>query len=299
MKRIVLLLTLALSGMMVQAQFWVTSVLPSPDPAQECVPVSLAIEGQKPGTNYNVSTATASVSGSVVSVTLILNSSGIGLPVITPFSGVIPVGSLGAGTYSVEVSYQADGNIEFSAWPLDVLSCGGGCSQAPDGNSSSPNPDGSVSVSWNPDPAYQACRVRGRVLGSSSWSIAPAVTGSPPSAFTVPAARLVPGQTYEWQVQCACSLSPLVISPWSVSDTFTAPLLRTKAEPELLLMPNPVQNTLLISGLEQGTPYQIADWTGRIVQAGVLSGPISLEAYPMGWYAVVLGERSYPFLKVE
>ena len=47
-------------------------------------------------------------------MTLIFTASGFGIPTITPFSGLIPVGTIPAGTYTVVVDYTAAGNTELS-----------------------------------------------------------------------------------------------------------------------------------------------------------------------------------------
>ncbi len=302
MKRLLLSSVIVLCAAMVQAQFWVTSVMPTPDPASECVPVSLAIEGQKPATNYNVTTASATVTGSTINVTLVLTMTGFGLPTLTPFSGTIAVGSLPAGSYTVQVDYTASGNVELSSWPLVVESCGSTCTQAPDNLSSSPNPTGSVTLGWDASEPYVACRVRGRKVGTVSWAVTSPVFGSTPTSFTVPSAFLDPGDNYEWQVQCACSVSPVSLTPWSSSGFFTAPVLRTEQgalESDISLLPNPATHHIQLNGIEPGSDYRIIDMTGRELISDRYNSMIDVYHLAPGWYSVLVNGQSLPFIKMD
>jgi hypothetical protein len=58
--------------------------------------------------------------------------------------------------------------------------------------------------------------------------------------------------------------------------------------PELALVPNPAQNSLQISGLDNGTAYTLYNVSGNEVSTGIYQGKISLEGLADGLYFVKL-----------
>lgn len=236
-------------------------------------------------------------------MTVIFTASGFGLPAITPVNYSVPVATIPAGTYTVIVDYTAAGNVELSTWTITVDPCTTTpCSQAPTGLTSSPNPNGSVTLEWLPVSGSVACRVRGRIAGTSTWATASPIAVVEPTSYTIPDAVLTDGATYEWQVQCACSLSPpVVLTAWSSSASFTAPTLRLAAATDLQVFPNPATDFLQVTTSTSNEPYAIMDVLGRTVDLGLINGPISVQDLPSGWYTLRVGEQatSLSFLKSE
>lgn len=103
---------------------------------------------------------------------------------------------------------------------------------------------GSVGLSWDPIPQSVACNVQGRPLGAGGFANLK-ILGFEPSSATVPGNVLVPGLSYEWRVRCACSISPLDATPFSVLDTFAVPSARSGEALTMALFPNPAQEQVL------------------------------------------------------
>jgi len=295
-------LVLFLAAASLNAQFWTTAVSTSPNPATACGPFNLVIDGNKPATNYSLTTATALVVGSTINVTVVYTSAGIGLPAITPVNYNVPVATVPAGTYTVNVDYTAGGNLEISTWTITVDPCTTTpCSQAPSGLTSNANPNGSVALAWLPVSGSIACRIRGRLSGAIAWATTSPVFGVEPTSYIIPNAVLTDGATYDWQVQCACSLSPISITGWSATANFTAPTLRQAAASALQVFPNPATDWLQVASAPANEPFEIIDILGRSVERGMINGPIGVQNLPTGWYTLRIGEHttSVPFLKSE
>lgn len=301
MIRIFSFLLLAISAVTLNAQFWTTAVAPSPDPATECAPFGLIIDGNKPATNYSLSSAVATVSGSTINVVVEFTASGFGLPTITPVNYSVSVpGPIPAGTYTVVVDYTAAGNMETSSWPLTVDACSSGpaCSSPPVLLGDTLNPDGSVTLLWAPVDSSIACRVRGREFGSSSWKRTSPEFGTEPSSFVVPSAFIMPGTYYEWGVQCACNIAPVNTTPWSVTGLFLVPTMREGLSAEGLA-PNPASNAVRIMNPEAvGQPYFLMDATGKRVASGTVNGTIDVSAYPTGLYLLQWGSEAATTLQI-
>jgi hypothetical protein len=270
-------------GASLQAQFWTTGLGTDPAPATACGPFHLVISGNIPATNYSLTSAVVSVSGSTITADIEWTPSGIGLPVITPVTYNVPVGTtLSAGTYTVVVDYTAAGNMEISTWTIVVDSCSAAaCDVDPTGLASMANADGSLDLSWGPVAGSVACRVRGRVLGTIPWATTAPSFGVEPTSFRIPGAFLNPGDTYEWQVQCACSISPLIATNWSASATFSAPLLR-EAVPEASGSSSVRFDGRILRFVQpedQGSPFRIYDATGRVVLDGKVNTTVSLHDF--------------------
>ena len=61
--------------------------------------------------------------------------------------------------------------------------------------------------------------------------------------FDVPYAAAGAGTTWQWQVRCACSISPIDATPFSAPDTFSTPLLRTGSTDFASVYPNPTERS--------------------------------------------------------
>jgi hypothetical protein len=68
-----------------------------------------------------------------------------------------------------------------------------------------------LTISWYPLTGQVGCQVQGGAAGGGTASIN--ILDPNASSFTVPDAQLTPGTTYEVSVRCACSTSPLIVSP--------------------------------------------------------------------------------------
>lgn len=95
------------------------------------------------------------------------------------------------------------------------------CTTPPTGLAAQPLGEGEVELSWSPVPGTVACRVFGRLAGSSGSVAAGTVTGNEPSSIAVTNSALKDGRQIEWRVICACSTQPLVTTPYSAWSNFT------------------------------------------------------------------------------
>ncbi len=174
-----------------------------------------------------------------------------------------------------------------SADPCDVVvPCS--ITAVPDGLISSVGPTG-VNLAWNPLDGAVKCEVNGRPAGGTSFA---KIRGNvPPFESFVPAAQLNPGTTYQWKVRCACSLSPLVVTPFSSLPDFTWPALREPGnfESKALIYPVPATSTIHIEWTTFNTdqPWIICDTDGRTMASGFSTGDtqsIHVGDWPSGIY---------------
>lgn len=132
-----------------------------------------------------------------------------------------PAGAADAG------AYEGGSGACATDWPptgLDAVPAGSG-----------------MQLRWQPLPNSVACQVRGRPLGAPSFANLNAIGGER-DALNLPGAALMPGASYEWQVRCACAISPTVLATaFSALDTFTVPLVRTAEAGAWRLQPNPAR----------------------------------------------------------
>lgn len=163
-----------------------------------------------------------------------------------------------------------------------------------------------VEVAWDPLPGALKCEVNGRPLGNPGFA---KVRGDvPPHLFFVPSGALNPGTTYEWKVRCACTLSPLVATPFSTLDTFTWPLLRgeqedpvQRAEEVLVdIFPNPASEQVILtrsladvspSVLEGTRTWTVYNAFGQTVASGRWpsnAAPLHIDCstWPVGHYRI-------------
>ncbi|MEM7163738.1 MAG: choice-of-anchor B family protein [Bacteroidota bacterium] len=132
----------------------------------------------------------------------------------------------------------------------------------------------SVNLQWDPVPGTIACKIRGREVGTSLFQHTPIFFGTEPSSYSVSTNFLQPETTYEWQVICGCSVSPIVASPWSGFDTFTTPgesefsSKEIQLQDELNFYPIPAQNLITLQwnlGETQQANLEIYDMEGRLI----------------------------------
>ena len=95
------------------------------------------------------------------------------------------------------------------------------CAAAPsnlDAEIAGPN---SVLVTWDPVQGSIGCRIFARIAGMSGSITVATVTGPEPSEYLAISNQLQNGRVIEWRVICACSMNPLIVTPYSAWDTFT------------------------------------------------------------------------------
>ncbi len=167
----------------------------------------------------------------------------------------------------------------------------------PTGLSSSIGPGG-VTLSWDPLDGAVKCEVNGRRVGTSSFA---KLRGDvPPFSRLIPGSQLIPGQSYEWKIRCACNLSPLLTTPFSASEFFTWPSLReepVQLSDEISIYPNPASNRVQIQwpGSSTEARWFVQDIHGKVLQSGVVSGSIEhldISQWPSGIYLVRLENQS-------
>lgn len=143
-----------------------------------------------------------------------------------------------AAAYDMRGLPRSPGTAEVGAYESGSTLCFN--DQAPQDPSSVVLP-GSVQLYWQPVPNSQGCRVQGRPLGAPGFAYLPKV-GLNLGQAKVPGSALTPGLSYEWQVRCACSFSPLSLTPPSVPDTFSIPTARAgQSRGTAQLWPNPAK----------------------------------------------------------
>ncbi len=125
-----------------------------------------------------------------------------------------------------------------------------------------------VLMLWDPVPLSVGCRVKARRIGApGGFSTLPPVLGPEPGSIFVHKNNLIPGNSYTWRVQCACSLSPEIATPFTALDTFFVPLAREGwGEAVLNLWPVPARDHLSwsLTGAEAGLArVRVLDINGR------------------------------------
>ena len=127
--------------------------------------------------------------------------------------------------------YNLSGKIDCAAPPA----CD--ASNAPENLSSAVTAVG-VSLSWDPIPQSVACQVSGAQVSPPGISGNQIVSGFEPSSLNIPLSFFSSGTTWDWQVRCACSTSPIDATPFSASNNFSIPAPRVGVS-ATLLSPNP------------------------------------------------------------
>ena len=162
-----------------------------------------------------------------------------------------------------------------------------------------------VALSWDDLPGAQKCEVQGRPLGAPSFS--KIRVDVPPYEAFVDQSRLSPGTTYEWAVRCACSLSPLEVTPLSGLTTFTWPAPRLETSSELGLFPNPAHSQIKLDLPAESGQLSILSITGKIMWRSNYSDVSSLNRmqqqvsldvtdWPEGLYTVIWQSGAGPHL---
>ncbi len=113
MKRSVLSAVAALLIGLAQGQtyFYIDQIAVAPDPATTADEVELQLIGNLSSTGSYIVSAQASVTASLISITLVAASTG-GLTVLVPHTEAISLGQLPAGTYSIEFTSGSSGILD-------------------------------------------------------------------------------------------------------------------------------------------------------------------------------------------
>jgi CubicO group peptidase (beta-lactamase class C family) len=161
------------------------------------------------------------------------------------------------------------------------------CSEAPNNLQSTIQPGG-VLLTWNTIPSSVGCRLQGNAVGFPQTTTQIDLPGSNVNQYLLPASQLQGGLNYRWRVACACSLSPLVASPFSTYQFFFFPGsgIAQGGEPtgkgnfELETWPNPAHQTLHVRTALDVAQFELYDLSGRLVwryQSDDTSGPVGGE----------------------
>lgn len=164
----------------------------------------------------------------------------------------------------------------------------GGCSSAAAPTGLSATVSGGALLSWTAVPGSVACQVRGKPVSAPAYATLPPVFGTAAASANVPAGALTPGTSYDWQVRCACTVSPPDLTPWSVTDTFTVPLARMAETPvHGTIVPNPAVHHATLPGLAPEAVLLLHDAAGRLRhQAPPGERTLDLGGLPAGLYRV-------------
>lgn len=108
------------------AQTWIKSATTIPSSPGACDLIDLEIKGDLPASNYSYASSNVSQSGMHLDIDLHYNSSGIGTPVITPFTRVESIGILGAGNFTYTIYLFFNGNSADTYNGSFTVQAGGG-----------------------------------------------------------------------------------------------------------------------------------------------------------------------------
>ncbi len=177
------------------------------------------------------------------------------------------------------------------------------CAEAPTGLNANVGQNG-VLLTWNSVPGSIGCRVEGRRVGAPSTQTQIDIPVAGASQLYVPNSILQPNKTFQWRVICACSLNPLVTTPYSPFNFFTtgAPsagftseggeFSAVDSEITLNVYPNPTDGMVNLSTNIEQYDVEVYDMTGRRVhhRANVnsLNASVDLRHLSSGTYFVTV-----------
>ena len=126
MARILALTTLLVLAVLANGQtyFYIDEIAVQPSAPSDQDNISIDLIGNLSSSNSYIVSASASVNGSQVTLIVQANSSGIGLPVLTPHTESLVVGQLAAGTYTIVINGQGTG--DFAPTPQHQFTVSGG-----------------------------------------------------------------------------------------------------------------------------------------------------------------------------
>jgi|GEM_PF-504423 len=166
-------------------------------------------------------------------------------------------------------------------------------------NQSSTNLSNRVQLNWDPTPLAVGCQVQGKRVPTGPQPSVNVLT-APYNTTNVPYAVAGAGTTWTWRVRCACSITPLSLTPFTAyGDTFSIPVAREGdvLNAEDMIFPNPADNDLFVaySAKESASnvTFSVIDMLGRVaavqtldVTAGIMSVRFDVSGLEDGIYFV-------------
>jgi len=138
-------------------------------------------------------------------------------------------------------------------------------------NQTSTNLSNRVQLNWLPTPLAVGCQVQGQRLPTGPQPSVNVLV-APYNTTNVPYAVAGAGTTWTWRVRCACSITPLSVTPFTAyGDTFSIPVAREGdvLNAEDMIFPNPADNDLFVaySAKEDASnvTFSVVDMLGRVV----------------------------------
>jgi len=157
-----------------------------------------------------------------------------------------------------------------------------------------------VQLNWVPNAGAVGCQVNGKRVPTGPQPSVNVLT-APYNSTNVPFAVAGAGTTWTWRVRCACSITPLDVSPYTAyGDTFSIPVAReTQDLPAaeqlsvLSLYPIPATNQLTVNSGVGLNSLEIFDAVGRLRQVvqtqewSAAQQTIQLDNLEPGFYLLV------------
>ena len=181
------------------------------------------------------------------------------------------IAGLTAGVYFVTVE---DANCSVVSDTIELTDpTPAGCSTAtpPQNPTHSFIPGDRLRLDWDPVPESVACQLKAdRVPGPGSGTRN--LLGFEVSSSVVPFSVLGAGTTWSFRVRCACNISPVDATAFSVADTFTIPTLLREAQPEhaVSVFPNPATTAISVDlqgFADETVEMRVIGLDGRVVRA--------------------------------
>jgi outer membrane protein assembly factor BamB len=138
--------------------------------------------------------------------------------------------------------------------------------------SATPSENG-VLLEWEPVDGQIGCQIQGRTADGTPVG-AKQIFDQNINSFFVLGAFLEPDTDYEWRVRCGCSLTPLIVGPWTPWVPFT-----TLSNGEIESNPNPTDgiSNVTFSVMSNGNAtLEVYDMSGRLVET-IFNGVVSTE----------------------
>lgn len=160
-----------------------------------------------------------------------------------------------------------------------------------------------TTLAWGPASGVKKYKVQYRQLGSTNWITLPSSNKT-----KVQLTGLLSSTSYEWHVQTLCKTSPLIVSNFSILDTFTTPPQKLLNEDVLSddllsLYPVPATDKLTIEIAEPvNADISILNMLGSIMYVNQLNDDeqamleVNTQQWPAGVYVVRIDDGENPAL---
>ena len=159
-----------------------------------------------------------------------------------------------------------------------------------------------VQLLWDGIANSVACQIKAKRIIPAGPSPQQNVVGFEKQFTDVPKSLLGLGTSWEWQVRCACEISPAVVATaLSAKDTFAVPTARIADLSELTmdLYPNPAVSEInaLVDATAAGQAnYTVVDLLGRTLVSGQLNVEAGRNTLPISVSSL---ENGVYFLRLE